>query len=170
MHRRQFLALAGLAPILAACGPMATGGLGEGFGGSSGGGLLAAVAADPTLSTFGTAVKAAGLEGRLSGPGPYTVFAPTNEAFARLGQGTLDALMQPSGQSRVRALLMRHIGRGGFTAGMLAGQKLQIATLDGGSLVADGTSGLSVDRAPVTGAPVQTSNGTLFKIARVLAR
>lgn len=76
--------------------------------------------------------------------------------------------MQPAGRTRLAALLLRHVGRGAFTAAMLAGETLQIATLDGGSVVVDGTNGLRVDRVPAIGTGAAASNGTIFKLTRVL--
>lgn len=159
MQRRTFLAT-GLAPLLAACVPAGMPG-----GADS---LLARAEADPELSTFVAALKAAGLDSQLSGGGPYTVFAPTNAAFARLGKSRLDQLMSAGGQAKLRALLAHHIGRGSFTPKMLTGQVLQIATLGGGSVVADGRKGLTVDRVPVTGKAVAAGNGMLYTITRVL--
>lgn len=164
MNRRTCLAAFtafGLAGLLAACAPLQPG------SGGSADDVVGKVAADPDLSVFAAAVTAAGLTDRLHGPGPYTVFAPTNAAFARLPRGTLDSLMQPATKARLAALLQRHVGRGDFTPDVLKGQALQIATLDGGSVVADGRTGLSVDRVAVSGA-ITASNGVILKIDRVL--
>jgi uncharacterized surface protein with fasciclin (FAS1) repeats len=164
MNRRTCLtalAALGLAGFIAACAPLPPG------SGDSTGDVVGKAAADPDLSTFVAAVTSAGLTDRLRGAGPYTVFAPTNEAFARLPRGTLDSLMQPANKARLLALLQHHVGRGDFTPDMLKGQALQIATLDGTSVVADGRTGLSVDRVTVSGA-LPASNGVILKIARVL--
>lgn len=164
MNRRTCLtalAALGLASFVAACAPMQAG------SGGSADDVVGKAAADPDLSTFVAAVTAAGLTDRLHGAGPYTVFAPTNAAFARLPRGTLDSLMQPANKARLLALLQHHVGRGDFTPDMLKGQALQVATLDGTSVVADGRTGLSVDRVPVSGA-VPASNGVILKLDRVL--
>ncbi|MBI1220734.1 MAG: fasciclin domain-containing protein [Rhodobacteraceae bacterium] len=164
MNRRTCvtaLAATGLVSLVSACAPMLPGSSG------SADDVLGKAAADPDLSSFVAAVTASGLSDRLHGTGPFTVFAPTNAAFARLPHGTLDSLMQPTNQARLAALLEHHVGRGNFPPAMLQGQALQIATLDGTSVVADGRTGLSVDRVAISAA-IPASNGVILKIARVL--
>jgi uncharacterized surface protein with fasciclin (FAS1) repeats len=159
MQRRTFLAT-GLAPLLAACVPAAMPG-----GADT---LLGRAEAEPDLATFVAALKASGLDARLAGRGPFTVFAPTDAAFARLGRARVAGLMAPGRRAALVRLLEHHIGRGSFTPKMLAGQTLQIATLGGGSVVADGRNGLRIDRVRVTGKAIPAANGTIFKLTRVL--
>jgi len=71
--------------------------------------ILGTAAADQRLSTFARAVQAAGMDDVLSGPGPFTVLAPTDAAFAALPAGTLDRLLQPENRAELRTLLRQHI-------------------------------------------------------------
>ncbi|MDE3081507.1 MAG: fasciclin domain-containing protein [Paracoccaceae bacterium] len=164
MHRRTFLtaaAASGMAALLSACVPM-TGGE------ASPDDLMNKMSAMPDLSTFVAALTAAGLSDRLHTGGPYTVFAPTNAAFARLGKGRVDALMAPANKGQLAAILSHHIARGSFTAAMLQGQKLEMATLGQKTLLVDGKGGLYVDRVRVGGTEVDASNGVIFTLDRVL--
>ena len=70
-----------------------------------------------------TAIKAAGLVDTLKGPGPYTVFAPTNEAFAKLPTGTLDDLLKPENKEKLKKILLYHIALGTHS-----GKELQTMT------------------------------------------
>src|SRR3954468_16716587 len=73
-------------------------------------------AGNPDFSTLVSAVKAAGLADTLSGAGPYTVFAPTNAAFAKLPAGTLDTLLQPANKDKLAAILTYHVVAGNVMA------------------------------------------------------
>lgn len=164
MNRRTLLTVAGggLAALLSGCGAMPSDG-GENA-------IPARLAATPDLSTFAAAVQAAGLTGRLSGEGPYTVFAPSNAAFARLPRGTLQALMDPANKARLQAVILNHVGRGTFTASLLKGQKLTLGTLAGPTLVVDGSSGLRIGRATVVQADIMAGNGVIHVIDRLLVQ
>jgi uncharacterized surface protein with fasciclin (FAS1) repeats len=76
--------------------------------------IVDAAVATPNLSTLVAAVKAAGLVDTLSGPGPFTVFAPTNQAFANLPAGTVDALLKPENKSALSGVLTYHAVAGSF--------------------------------------------------------
>lgn len=95
----------------------------------------------PTLSTLVSAVNAAGLTTRLSGPGPFTVFAPTNEAFGRLAPGTVDKLLQPENRDALTKLVTFHV-----VAGALSGAELMRRIAAGGGR----TSLTSVEGEPLT--------------------
>lgn len=73
----------------------------------------------PNLSTLVAAIKAAGLTATLSGPGPFTVFAPSNDAFARLAPGTVDSLMKPENRASLMRLLTYHVVPGTLTLDQL---------------------------------------------------
>lgn len=94
-------------------------------------------AAAPNLSTLVTAVKAAGLATTLSGPGPFTVFAPTNEAFARLAPGTVDTLLKPASKATLAKVLTYHVVPGTLTLADLqakaaaGGGKAMLTTVEG---------------------------------------
>lgn len=124
-------------------------------------------------TTLVAAVKAAGLVDTLSGPGPFTVFAPTNNAFAKLPAGTVDSLLQPANRSSLQSVLTYHVIPGRVTAAGLVdlikagGGKVQLTTVQGGRL----TAGLSGNRvmltdakggiAHVTQADIMQSNGVI---------
>lgn len=120
------------------------------------------------MPTLGQALRAAGLVEALGQPGPFTLFAPTEAAFARLPPGTLDELLRPENQGRLRALLLGHLVAGDRPAASLAGGA-RLQTLEGGTLeIAPGADGLAVNGARVTGADVATGNAVIHFIDRVL--
>lgn len=120
------------------------------------------------MPTLGRAVAAAGLLDTLAGPGPFTLFAPTEAAFARLPAGTLDELLRPENRARLRALLANHLVPGNRPADSL-GNGAWLRTLDGATLeVAAGADGLTVAGARVTSVDVGTRNAVIHFIDRVL--
>jgi transforming growth factor-beta-induced protein len=118
------------------------------------------------FKTLATALEAAGLVDSLKGPGPFTVFAPTDDAFAELPAGTLDALL--ADPDTLRAVLTYHVVPGRVTAAEVAG--LQAATTLQGEEVtfAAGDAGVLVDDAGVTQPDVMASNGVIHVIDRVI--
>ena len=102
--------------------------------------IVANAGAAPNLSTLVSAVKAAGLEATLSGPGPFTVFAPTNEAFGRLAPGTVDTLLKPENKATLTKLLTYHVVPGAITLEQLkqqitaGGGKATLTTVEGSTL------------------------------------
>jgi uncharacterized surface protein with fasciclin (FAS1) repeats len=121
--------------------------------------------------SFGTlvaAVKAADLVGTLKGEGPFTVFAPTDEAFANLPEGTLESLLKPENKEKLQAILTYHVVPGKVTSGeaaMLDSAK----TVNGGSFrISKADGGLMVDDAKVVKADIETSNGIIHVIDRVI--
>lgn len=127
-----------------------------------------AMAAD-NLSTLVTAVQAADLADTLSGPGPFTVFAPTDAAFQALPPGVLDQLLLPENQPRLRALLAYHVLPGEVMSADIAGQQLAAATAQGSPVQIDAAgSGVRVDNANVIAADIDASNGVVHVIDRVL--
>jgi uncharacterized surface protein with fasciclin (FAS1) repeats len=120
------------------------------------------------FNTLVTAVKAAGLVDTLKGPGPFTVFAPTDGAFAKLPPGTLENLLKPENKNQLRQILTYHVVAGQVTAEDVV--KLDSAkTVEGRSLkihVEDG--GVRVNDAHVTKTDIAASNGVIHVIDRVL--
>src|ERR1700754_3197124 len=122
-------------------------------------------------TTLVAAVKAAGLVDTLSGKGPYTVFAPTNEAFAKLPAGTVDTLLKPENKAMLTSVLTYHVVAGRMSAAdlkaavMKGGGKAMLKTVQGGTLtVMEKGKHLEVidekgDKALVTIADVNQSNG-----------
>lgn len=92
------------------------------------------------FSTFAKAVEAAGMRETLEGDGPYTVFAPTDQAFEQLPEGALDELMKEENQDQLKTLLQHHVIEGQeLKAGDVIGQQTKVDTLSGDSLTVDGT-------------------------------
>jgi uncharacterized surface protein with fasciclin (FAS1) repeats len=131
-------------------------------------------------TTLFAAVKAAGLVDTLEGPGPFTVFAPTNEAFDRLPAGTVDTLLKPENLDQLKKILTYHVVAGKLTAKDIAkqikagGGKATLTTVEGGTLTAMMQGGKLVltdekgGTATVTIANVNQSNGEIQVIDTVL--
>jgi uncharacterized surface protein with fasciclin (FAS1) repeats len=122
----------------------------------------------PQFSTLVTAVKAAGLVDTLKGPGPFTVFAPTNEAFAKLPAGTVENLLKPENKAQLVAVLTYHVVPGKVMAADVAGAQVTPATVQGATLAVDGRSGVKVNNATVVAADIAASNGVIHGIDTVL--
>lgn len=124
-------------------------------------------------TTLVAAVTAAGLVDALSGPGPFTVFAPTNAAFAKLPAGTVETLVKPENKATLTAILTYHVVPGNVSAAQLiemikkGGGKAELKTLSGGILTARVVGGKVVltdakgGQATVTQADVFQSNGVI---------
>lgn len=131
-------------------------------------------------TTLVAAVKAAGLVDTLSSKGPFTVFAPTNAAFAKLPAGTVDTLLKPENKGTLTAVLTYHVVPGTFTAQQIAalaarnkgvatlktvqGENLRLMKSGGGWLVVDSKGG----KARITIANVMQSNGVIHVVDSVL--
>ena len=120
------------------------------------------------FNTLIAAAQAAGLVETLKGPGPLTVFAPTDAAFAALPEGTVESLLQPQNRDQLAAVLTYHVVPGKVMSGDLAGQQVSPTTVQGGTLDVDGTSGVTVNGANVVQADIETSNGVIHVIDSVL--
>ena len=134
----------------------------------------------PIHKTLVAAVKAAGLVDTLSGPGPFTVFAPTDDAFAKLPAGTVDTLVQPENKATLTKILTYHVVPGKISSKELAkmikkgGGMATLTTVEGGKLIAkisgsmitltDEKGGVST----VTTADVFQSNGVIHVVDTVL--
>lgn len=121
--------------------------------------------------SFGTlvaAVQAAGLVETLKGEGPFTVFAPTDAAFAALPEGTVENLLKPENKDQLVAVLTYHVLSGKVMSGDIAGKELSAATVQGSELDIDATDGVTVDGANVVTADIETSNGVIHVVDAVL--
>ena len=125
-------------------------------------------ASNTPFSTLVAAVKAAGLVETLKSSGPFTVFAPTNEAFAALPKGTLESLLKPENKNKLAAILKHHVVSGKVMASNVTGKKLSPATVNGTKIDIDGTSGVTVSGAKVVSADLITTNGVIHVIDKVL--
>ncbi|WP_309607006.1 fasciclin domain-containing protein [Phenylobacterium sp.] len=131
-------------------------------------------------TTLVAAVKAAGLVETLSGPGPFTVFAPTNAAFAKLPAGTVEMLVKPENKATLTKILTYHVvagrmsaadlmktakmGMGKNTVKTVQGETLTVTTKGGGVMLTDAKGGAS----KVTIANVSQSNGVIHVVDTVL--
>ncbi|MGC6399442.1 fasciclin domain-containing protein [Sphingomonas sp. FW199] len=136
--------------------------------------------AAPNLTTLVAAVKAAGLVETLASPGPFTVFAPTNDAFAKLPAGTVETLVKPENKGTLTTVLTYHVVPGTYTADKIVaaikagGGKAELTTVQGGKLTASlkGKSVILTDAkggtSTVTTADVLQSNGVVHVIDTVV--
>lgn len=130
--------------------------------------IVETASAAGSFSTLVAAIKAAGLEGALAGPGPFTVFAPTDDAFAKLPSGTVDTLLKPENRAKLAAILTYHVVAGSVAAKDVAlatklrtanGQELTVATAGGE---------VRIDDAKVIKADIAASNGVIHVIDSVV--
>jgi len=134
------------------------------------GDIMDVAASDPQLSTFVAAVRAAGLESTFKGAGPYTVFARTNSAFAKLPAGTLDDLLKPENKDKLIAILQNHMISGKVTSKDLAGMTnpSMPTTAGGGSLTLKTTSPIMINDASLVQPDVMATNGVIHLIDTIL--
>ena len=120
------------------------------------------------FNTLVAAVKAAGLVDTLKGPGPFTVFAPTDEAFAKLPEGTVADLLKPENKQKLAAILTYHVVPGKVTAAQV--MKLNSAkTVQGDTVeIKNANGGVMVNNARVVKADVMADNGVVHVIDSVL--
>jgi uncharacterized surface protein with fasciclin (FAS1) repeats len=137
------------------------------------GNIVAGAVGSPDHKTLVAAVKAAGLVDTLAGPGPFTVFAPTDAAFARLPAGTVDTLLQPANRGQLQGVRTYHVVPGRVTAANLiamirsGGGSTTLTTAQGGTLTAQLSDGnvvitdASGGNATVSKADLMQSNGII---------
>jgi uncharacterized surface protein with fasciclin (FAS1) repeats len=120
------------------------------------------------FSTLVAAVKAAGLVDTLKGDGPFTVFAPTDVAFAKLPAGTVENLLKPENKHQLVAVLTYHVVPGKVMAGDIAGKKLSATTVQGSAVDIDATSGAKIDNASIVVTDIVADNGVIHVIDTVI--
>tara|TARA_R110000744_G_scaffold44111_3_gene98613 strand:+ start:164 stop:688 length:525 start_codon:yes stop_codon:yes gene_type:complete len=142
--------------------------------------IVEVAAGNEAFSTLVAAVKAADLVGTLSSAGPFTVFAPTNDAFAKLPQGTVESLLKPENKDALTGILTYHVVAGKFEAAAVIDAinandgKFTVTTVQGGSIVLslmDGNVILTDSKggtATVVIADVAASNGVIHAIDAVV--
>ena len=121
-----------------------------------------------SFKTLVAAVTAAGLVDTLKGDGPFTVFAPSDDAFAKLPEGTVADLVKPENKEKLAAILTLHVMSGKVMAADVAGKTLEPASVNGESLHVDGTDGVVVSGATVTSADIECTNGVIHVIDTVI--
>jgi uncharacterized surface protein with fasciclin (FAS1) repeats len=137
-------------------------------GGAQGKDIVDTAVGAGSFKTLAAALQAAGLVETLKGNGPFTVFAPTDEAFAKLPAGTVETLLKPENRDKLKAILTYHVVAGKVTAAQV--MKLNSAKTVEGSDVKIATSGgkVKVDGANVIKADVMASNGVIHVIDTVI--
>lgn len=121
-----------------------------------------------TFNTLVAAVGAADLVDTLKSDGPFTVFAPTDAAFAALPAGTVETLLLPENKDQLTSILTYHVLPGKVMAADIAGQRLSPTTVNGAPVHVDGTNGVTVEGATVVQADIAASNGVIHVIDQVL--
>jgi uncharacterized surface protein with fasciclin (FAS1) repeats len=122
-----------------------------------------------SFTTLVAAVQAAGLESTLRGPGPFTVFAPTDAAFAALPAGTVESLLKPENKDQLVAILTYHVLPGKVMSSAIGTQTLEPATVEGATVKVVGSAdGVMVNDAKVVTADVDASNGVIHVIDKVI--
>jgi uncharacterized surface protein with fasciclin (FAS1) repeats len=121
-----------------------------------------------SFTTLVAAVTAAGLVDTLKGEGPFTVFAPTDAAFAALPEGTVADLVKPENKDKLTAILTLHVMSGKVMAADVAGTTATPASVNGEALHVDGTHGVTVNGAKVVTADIECTNGVIHVIDAVL--
>ncbi len=120
-----------------------------------------------SFETLVAAVQAAELVDTLKGEGPFTVFAPTDEAFAALPDGTVETLLKPENKDQLIAVLTYHVVPGKVMSGDLS-DDMTAATVQGGEVTIDLDNGVMVNDASVVQADIETSNGVIHVIDKVI--
>ena len=120
------------------------------------------------FNTLVAAVEAADLATTLKGDGPFTVFAPTDEAFAALPEGTVENLLKPENKDQLIAVLTYHVVPGKIMSSDIAGTATMVESVQGSELDVNATDGVTVDGATVVTADIETDNGVIHVIDRVV--
>ena len=116
------------------------------------------------FNTLVAAVTAAGLVETLKGAGPFTVFAPTDDAFAKLPKGTVEDLLKPENKAKLVSILTYHVLPAKVMAADIAGKKMGAKTVQGTEISVDAMSGVKINGASVVTADIAASNGVIHII------
>ena len=142
--------------------------------------IIGVAAGSKDHSTLVAAIKAAGLVETLKGKGPFTVFAPTNEAFAKLPAGTVDNLLKPENKAKLTSILTYHVvasylnAKAVIAAIKKGNGKAELTTVEGGKITAALENGKVVltdesgNKSTVTAADLKATNGVIHVIDTVL--
>jgi uncharacterized surface protein with fasciclin (FAS1) repeats len=157
MFRKTTIALTAAASLLA----------GTAFAGGHSKDIVDTAVEAGTFGTLVAAVQAADLVETLKGEGPFTVFAPTDEAFAALPEGTVENLLLPENKDQLVAILTYHVVPGKVMSTDLT-DDMEAATVQGSTVTIDLDNGVMVENATVTTADIETSNGVIHVIDTVI--
>ncbi|MGF1494808.1 MAG: fasciclin domain-containing protein [Microcoleaceae cyanobacterium] len=129
--------------------------------------ILGIVLSDGRFKTLATALKASGLLDTLKQDGPFTLFAPTDEAFDNLPPGTLDQLMQPENKDQLASLLKYHVVPGKVTSGDL--KSGEVTTAEGSAATVDvGSDAVMIEDAKVIDTDIEADNGVVHVVDKVI--
>ncbi|MCR9152435.1 MAG: fasciclin domain-containing protein [Rhodobacteraceae bacterium] len=156
MIRRTFLALTATAVMA-----------GPAFAGGHAKDIVDTAVAAGSFSTLVAAVEAAGLVETLKGEGPFTVFAPTDDAFAALPEGTVENLLKPENKDQLVAVLTYHVVPGKVMSTDLS-EGLMAATVQGQEVTITLEGGAKVDGAAISAADIEATNGVIHVIDAVI--
>jgi uncharacterized surface protein with fasciclin (FAS1) repeats len=156
MFRRTFIALSTVAAMTAPA-----------FAGGHSKDIVDTAVAAGSFTTLAAALEAAGLVETLKGEGPFTVFAPTDDAFAALPEGTVEDLLKPENKDQLTAILTYHVVPGKVMSGDLS-DGMEAATVQGSTVMIGTEGGVTVDGANVTQADIEASNGVIHVIDAVI--
>jgi uncharacterized surface protein with fasciclin (FAS1) repeats len=134
---------------------------------TSAGTIVDVATANGSFKTLVKAVKTAGLAETLSGTGPFTVFAPTDAAFAALPKGTLETLLKPENKNKLRKVLTYHVVPGSVMSTAIKPGKVNTVEGSPVTLAVSGKT-VTVNAAKVVGADVKASNGVIHVIDKVI--
>ena len=121
-----------------------------------------------SFTTLAAALEAAGLIDALKGDGPFTVFAPTDDAFAALPAGTVEMLLMPENKDKLVDILTYHVLAGQVMTADIAGKVTSVEMLNGGKATVDAQNGVKINEANVVAADVMASNGVIHVIDAVI--
>ena len=121
-----------------------------------------------SFNTLVAAVKAAGLVTTLKGEGPFTVFAPSDAAFAKLPAGTVDNLIKPENKAKLTSILTLHVVPGKVMASDVSGKTANPTSVQGEPLRVDGIQGVTVNGAKVVTPDIECTNGVIHVIDTVI--
>lgn len=165
MDRRYALksgAAAGFTALVAGCSR------GSETGSKKQGDLVEVINSIPNLSSFASAVAAAGLNNAMASEYPLTIFAPSNRAFSELPSETVAMLKMPENENMLIALVANHAIKGSFPLASLEGTQGPVTTKQSRTLQVDGSDGVKVEDATVIAADFRASNGIIHVIDKVL--
>ncbi len=129
--------------------------------------IVETASAAGNFTTLVAAVKAAGLVDTLSGPGPFTVFAPTDEAFKALPAGTVEALLKPENKAKLVSVLTYHVVSGKADAAAVTSEK-EWKTVEGSKVHISTAAGAKVENAKIVRTDIECSNGYIHVIDAVI--
>jgi uncharacterized surface protein with fasciclin (FAS1) repeats len=163
--RRKF---AGIASAVAVAVAIVAVGYGATFARADKQDIVDTAVANGQFKTLAAALSAAGLVNTLKGPGPFTVFAPTDAAFAKLPPGTLDELLKPENKGKLTAILTYHVVPGAVTSRQVT-NLTEAKTVNGSMLKVSTHDGkVMINNADVVKPDIETSNGVIHVIDAVL--